>query len=370
MKKYELLPWQKEAMMSWIENDGKGIVESPTGSGKTFLGLDSTSTYRHHKVLILVHTSALLHQWKEKMKEYLNLDVGLIGDGFSVPDENITIAIINSVRNYVSESYDLLIVDEVHHLASEENIKFLNNNVFDRILGLSATVVREDERHKLLNLPTVFKYSQEKAIDDKVLAKYKEENIPVEMIPEERMKYDQYTTFINQYYPEFSGQVFNRNSKGFNPILTRLRKDINSRKKLLLNNPLKIDKTLDLVEVNATKRILIFTEYVSMAEDISNKLNKLGYKNKTYTTRTKNQETIREFTDGVFNILIAVKCLDEGLDVKDADCVIIVGGSSVKRQQIQRVGRSLRYEKDKESMVYNLYTINTKEEDWLNKRQR
>tara|TARA_Y100000034_G_C6901817_1_gene417280 strand:+ start:1893 stop:3017 length:1125 start_codon:yes stop_codon:yes gene_type:complete len=369
MSKIKLLPWQVEGLQVWEENKYVGAIEAPTGSGKTFLGLEAISLFNKSKVLIIVHTEALLHQWKIRIKEFLDINVGLLGGGYNINDELVTIAIINSVRDLKGKAFDLLIIDELHHLASQENIKLLHNNSFQRILGLSATVERTDERHELLELPIIYKYSQEKAIKEKILAPYQVLDIPVDLTEEDKQLYRQYTTFISQWYPKFAGVVYRPTRGSFNPIITRLRKEISLRKKMLLNNPLKLPKVLELVQNNKEKKMLIFCEYVETAENLSKLLNDKGYMNMTYTLKTKKQQTIHDFIHNKFKILIAVRCLDEGMDVKDADMIIIVGGSSIKRQQIQRIGRALRYIEGKESIIYQLYTLDTKEEDWIKKRR-
>ena len=39
MTKITLFNWQIEALKNWTKNNGKGVIESPTGTGKTYLGL-------------------------------------------------------------------------------------------------------------------------------------------------------------------------------------------------------------------------------------------------------------------------------------------------------------------------------------------
>jgi len=70
-----------------------------------------------------------------------------------------------------------------------------------------------------------------------------------------------------------------------------------------------------------------------------------------------------------------VKALDEGYNVPECKRGILSGGSSTKRQIIQRVGRLLRElgrlgGTSKEAVLYQLYAGGTKEEEYMKKRTK
>ncbi len=79
---------------------------------------------------------------------------------------------------------------------------------------------------------------------------------------------------------------------------------------------------------------------------------------------------ITKFESGEIKVLNTAKALDEGFNVEGINCAIICGGSSKKRQYIQRIGRSLRFIEGKTAKIINIYIKNTQDEKWLKARQK
>ncbi len=85
------------------------------------------------------------------------------------------------------------------------------------------------------------------------------------------------------------------------------------------------------------------------------------------------QEAIDNFQDkeNSIRVLSTVKALDEGFDIQSIQVAIMAAYYSVPRQDIQRRGRSGRYEKDKIALIVNLYMKDTQEErGWLKHKQK
>ena len=99
-----------------------------------------------------------------------------------------------------------------------------------------------------------------------------------------------------------------------------------------------------------------------MAELEKRLLKKAGYASEIYHSKKKNQQAIERFRNGEVNILVSVKSLNEGLDVKDVDVGIRVAGTSQDRDTIQRLGRGLRVVEGKDgAKYYQLYCEDTLE---------
>ena len=136
---------------------GGAILEVPCGKGKTVMALRIVSLVAK-KTLILVHKDFLANQWEERIREYLPLArVGRIqGQKFDIENKDIVIGMIQTIHretfpNNVFSSFGLTIVDEVHRIASEEFSKALFKCITPFMLGISATVDRNDGLCKLLH---------------------------------------------------------------------------------------------------------------------------------------------------------------------------------------------------------------------------
>lgn len=128
-----------------------GILEAATGAGKTFTAIKMIAV-RKQKTLVIVHTKELLYQWIDSVKKFMGIEAGIVGDGkFEVQD--ITIGIINSIRNRTGELRDLfghIIIDESHRTPSSTWTETLVEFNAKYVLGLSATPFREDGLTKAL----------------------------------------------------------------------------------------------------------------------------------------------------------------------------------------------------------------------------
>ena len=64
---------------------------------------------------------------------------------------------------------------------------------------------------------------------------------------------------------------------------------------------------------------------------------------------------LEQFSKGNVNALVAMKCLDEGVDVPSAETAIIMASTSNPREYIQRRGRILRRHENKDlAIIYDM----------------
>lgn len=78
------------------------------------------------------------------------------------------------------------------------------------------------------------------------------------------------------------------------------------------------------------------------------------YRISQFTSKTVNRDSVlREFENGYYDTLVAIKCFDQGVDVPKLDKIYIMASDSLTRQTIQRRGRVLRRCKETgKSMAY------------------
>ena len=152
-----------------------GILEVPCGRGKTVMALKIIAELKK-KTLILVHKEFLMNQWIERISEFLpSARVGKIQcSKFEVEGNDIVIGMIQTMysREFPAAAFScfgLTIIDEVHHIGSEEFSKTLLKTVTPYMLGISATVERKDGLTRILYMFIGNKiYSEERTADDPV----------------------------------------------------------------------------------------------------------------------------------------------------------------------------------------------------------
>ncbi|KKN88716.1 hypothetical protein LCGC14_0246070 [marine sediment metagenome] len=81
------------------------------------------------------------------------------------------------------------------------------------------------------------------------------------------------------------------------------------------------------------------------------------------------EEMMDKFRANEITTLSTVVTLDEGFDVEGIEIAIIASGTGVGRQNIQRMGRAVRFVDGKTAFIFNLYFKDTQDEKWLNRRQ-
>jgi superfamily II DNA or RNA helicase len=276
------------------------------------------------------------------------------------------------------------LVHNCHRYASNENIKFLENNNFVHKLGLSATLSRPDGKDSLLikNIgPILYRLTMEDAKDLDYVADYDLTLSKVQLDKEEAEKYiivennvRMYMSIFNNNYKLAQTLVSKRNFRhALYRDAVKLVKYIQERKSFLVNVKSKKDKAIELVTMNIGKKIILFDELSDSANEIYRRLQNLGLNPVIYHSgigKKEKTEAINKFTSGESTILVSVKALDEGMDVKDADVGIIVNGNRQERQIKQRLGRILRKKDDKKAMLYMLYVENTQDsKTMLNRMQ-
>jgi len=149
------VPVVDEAMESMLENEG-AVLNLFCGFGKTTCA-NMISCKLGVKTLILVHTSALAEQWKDRIEQFVEgASVGTIKQSkFDVEGRTHVIGLMQSIskRNYgqgAFNSFGLMIVDECHHVCAETLSRCLTVAGTKYRLGLSATPFRKDGFHPFL----------------------------------------------------------------------------------------------------------------------------------------------------------------------------------------------------------------------------
>lgn len=135
-----------------LVNKKSGLCCVYTGWGKTCLALWVASKLKV-KTLIIVHTGALLEQWRERIDFFTNCETGVYRQNCEDNTKNIVVGTVQSLlkRKYKTSDFGLLIIDETHMYPTE----FFKNIFFEvpclYTLGLTATLKRKDRLDKVIN---------------------------------------------------------------------------------------------------------------------------------------------------------------------------------------------------------------------------
>ena len=113
------------------------------------------------------------------------------------------------------------------------------------------------------------------------------------------------------------------------------------------------------------KKIIIFHEAIDKVNQIADLLDKNGFRVASYHSKLSPIERFTNldfFRQGIKDVLVTCRALDEGLNVKDVEVGIIVASTKSTRQRIQRMGRVLRATSDKDyAVVVTLYALPERE---------
>jgi len=146
--------YQRKAVSEVLARDF-GVLQAPTGSGKTVMALSIISE-RRQPTLIIVHSKELLNQWVERIEQFLSIpqaEIGIIGNGKRQIGDKVTVGIVNSVYPIAEEirvHIGHLVIDECHRCPSRTFTEAIASFDCRYMLGLSATPYRRDGLTKLI----------------------------------------------------------------------------------------------------------------------------------------------------------------------------------------------------------------------------
>jgi superfamily II DNA or RNA helicase len=366
-------PYQEDALAAWRAEHYRGVVVLPTGSGKTFLGALAIADLGLWS-LVVVPTIDLLRQWQGALCRILGYNqsqVGVYGGG-DHEESPLTVVTYESAQLHpeLLWRYGLLIFDECHHLPAPTYREIAEGAFTPYRLGLSATPERADHLHEALDRligPEVYRRQPEELVSTGYLAEYDEERITVALQPDERARYEAARATFRGYLAR-RGLRLSSPADFQRKILWASASDPQARAAMLawrearglaLNAPAKLSVLEDLFLRHRHERILVFTEYNSVVNDISRRfcIPQITYK----TPAAERQLVLEGFRSGRYTKLVSGRVLNEGLDVPDCGVAIIVSGTSTRREYIQRLGRVLR-PKERRAVLYELVTEDTTEE--------
>jgi superfamily II DNA or RNA helicase len=359
--------YQKEALEAWLDAGRRGVIELPTGAGKTYIALKALEKL-NVSTLIVVPTLDLLDQWRRQLEVLFNTEIGIVGGG-EVELKPITVSTYDSAyirAEQLGNRFLFIIFDEVHHLPAPSYMQIAEMYIAPNRLGLTATYNREDGAHQ--ELPrlvggVVYQLGVD-ALTGKHLSPYTHEKVFVELDPEERRIYDKDYSIFRTYLQKKGIRM--RSQRDFQRFIMFTGGNNEAREALLarnravdvaLNSDSKIKVLADLLKAYGKEKIIIFTRHNKLVYRISRRFLIPAITHQT--PKEERREILNAYKKDMLRAIVTSQVLDEGIDVPAASVAFIISGTGSNREYIQRLGRILRKQKGKKAKLFELVTSNT-----------
>jgi superfamily II DNA or RNA helicase len=275
----------------------------------------------------------------------------------------------------LGNKFQLIIFDEVHHLASPSYMQIAEMYTAPYRMGLTATLERIDERHTLLpKLVGVLVYNI--GVDELAgthLAPYTYKKKYAALSPKEQQLYNKEMATFKNYLRK--NRIHIKSPRDFQRFIMRTGRDPNAREALLarnralkiaLNSQEKINALAKMLEANTNEKTLIFTLHTDLVYAISRQLLIPAI---TYLTpKEERREILENFRKGNYRTIATSQVLDEGIDVPDATVGYILSGTGSTRAYIQRLGRLLRKVEGKQARLIEIVSKETMEVQMSHRR--
>ncbi len=390
--------YQLDAVQNWETNGFKGIFDMATGTGKTITGIIGLSyLFKKQKrlaVIIVAPYTHLIEQWTDELKSFnINPIIGYSDGKYrnykkllsnALLDYNIGLTSFlcfittnasfrtNNLQEIINDfpSDSLIIVDEAHNFGSQRLLVSLPDKIENR-LALSATINRHNDPEGTKALYDFFgakciEYGLGKAIEEKMLTKYKYCPILTYLEPDELSDYYRLTNEIAKHIKNIDGKI---KLSEFAKIL------LLERSRIIAGARNKIDELLNIIEqYREDTNFLIYCGATNMVNedldeneirqiDLISKIlyEKMQIKTSQFTSkedRVTRIKIIESFLDKTIQGIVAIKCLDEGLNIPSIKTAFILASSTNPKEYIQRRGRVLRLFEGKEySVIYDFVVL-------------
>ncbi len=406
----DLWYFQKEAINCWKENEFNGIFSMATGTGKTKTAIGGIIEIQKSKkgvlTIICCPQNTIIRQWQTEIDGLNIFKHSIIADSTNanwmqemadkIIDYNegyINNCIIFTTYNTLSgekfikiiskvRKASLVVADEVHWAGADIFSHGLLP-IFNYRLGLSATPVRymDEEGTDVIKVffeKVVYEFSLERALKEinpvtqkTFLSPYQYYPKFVSLNDEELIEYRELTAKIKRQYAKES--KLDKHSARYQRLCEK-------RQAVIINANSKYEMLEDLLtSLEPIKYLLVYCspKQIDNAQEILNQKGIVNHRftgeegissKKEYANMSERDYIISKFESGDYKTLVAMKCLDEGVNILRAETAILMASSGNPKEYIQRRGRLLRRHPAKQIVkIYDLivmpYSVKCKVDD-------
>ena len=365
-----LMDHQIAVLQSWRSNGRVGIIDHVTGAGKTITAIAAIKEWIQDgkPALVIVPSTLLQRQWISEIRNELAIEAMPVGGdlgpkskwSMSLSDATrnmkefgprIAVAVIGSavsedfLKRLMTGNHLMIVGDEVHTLGQTQCMALLTKvKECGAFLGLSATYERFGDVEGTARIESVFGYPLKPSFSIK------------EAIKSGRLVNYDYN-IENCYLTELETENYANLSKEIEKLMAREKgtsfKSFSKFLQILIFKRAKIIKQAEGKNLIARKvleknyqtrdRWLVYCDDVNQINRIEDSLKGLNLPLLKYYDAMSGDkmETLNYFGEKG-GVLLAIKCLDEGIDIPSATHALILASSQNPREYIQRRGRVLR----------------------------
>lgn len=392
-KNITLRDYQTKAIEAWKNNKYVGYFDMATGTGKTYTAVSAVVDLLSRNripIIICCPQNLILRQWDNVLKsfnfnyvvsseerdKFKKLEKYIFDFNHKIIDEFVFLTtnatfqkdeVANILFNNRYKGKYCLIVDEAHNagaLGFKKSLETYQDKFIAR-LGLSATIERQGDEEGNRFLFDFFKnncltLNISDAIEMGALVNYEYYPIPCYMNDEEREAYLNLSIKIAKLLQVDKESTKQRaESLCFERarLIATIKDKITVLKRIFVDNNY-INKHNILVYCGAKTKNddVIYSQLNEVTSLLGNELN---MKVSKITGEEKNRdEIINQLTNKELNVICAIKCLDEGVDIPSLETAFILASSLNYREFVQRRGRVLRKSQNKNrAIIFDFFVL-------------
>lgn len=386
----ELYDYQKDAIQAWVDKGFCGFYVMATGTGKTWTAIYSAKRLlEEHKCLIVIAApyKHLVRQWAEDVNklfpdaetvlissenpQWYTISKRLVLSQQYHPEKQIIL--ITTIKSFYSAKFEkvinlsdeekLLIVDEAHRFTQRpENLR----RAYSYMLGLSATPINGKQNESGIALLDFFgglayNLPIEEALERNFLVHYNYFPVYVTATSAEEENFNAISSNMAGCFRD--GVLIDRE---------RFVKYVRARLRIMGMAEEKLARIKTFVDqIKEKDHFVVYCgdgrlfdeqdEEIRHIQFVQNQMDDMGIRTSQFTANEnmdRRMELVDMFNKQEIDALVAIRCLDEGINIPSIKSALILSSNDDYREFVQRRGRILRKYKGKKSAdIYDVVVL-------------